>query len=131
MGRLIGMGMIALMITSGCTPQEQAQRALIAEMRQGITDLRSWQSQRQDLVDGFYRQRRQTLDDAFDADVRAAGNIEPEWVIEARVAYAAAMEANWKAQAASAMSEARASENLAAIDEGLQHLAWISELRQN
>lgn len=115
----------------GCAPQEQAQRALIGGMQQGLAQVEAWQQKRQELVDGFYAQQRRGLDDAFDADVRQAPVIEPQWVIEARQAYAAGIEAIYAARQASADSQRQAQENLAAVREGLDRLAWLSELRQN
>lgn len=131
MRRMIGVGTIAVLIASGCAPQEQAQRALITQMQEGIEQVETWQQERQLLVDGFYSQQRRALDEAFDADVRTAPGLEPEWVIEARVAYAAGLEAVWDARQASSKSAAQAQANLAAVREGLDRLHWMSELREN
>lgn len=131
MRRMIGIGMVTILLACGCAPQEQAQRALITQMQEGIAQVEAWQQERQLPVDGFYGQQRRALDEGFDADVRMARELEPEWVIEARVAYVAGLEAVWGARQASAVSAAHAQANLAAVREGLERLSWMSELREN
>ncbi len=120
----------ALLAGAGCTAQEQAQQQLIGSMQAGLKDLAAAQQQRQELVDGFYQQRRRVLDDAFDQDVRAAARLEPDWVIEHRQAYMLACEAVWKQQQASARAGEQMQQNLRTIDEGLGALAQVSRMRQ-
>ncbi len=121
---------LAALLACGCTRQEQSQRALIGEMRKAIGDVKSWNDERQALVEASYAQRRKSLDDAFDADVKESAALEKDWVIEHRRAYVAAMEATWRAQQASVQAHQRTQENLAGVDDGLARLGMMSEMRE-
>ena len=127
---VIMLGALLAGAGAGCTVQEQAQQQLIGSMQAGLKDLAAAQQQRQELVDGFYQQRRRVLDDAFDQDVRAAARLEPEWVIEQRQAYMLGCEAIWKQQQASARAGEQMQQNLRTINEGLGALAQVSRMRQ-
>src|SRR5512133_3068788 len=116
------MGLVVIgALLCGCSQQEQAQRALMERMDGGLMELSQWQGERQEVLEDFYRQRRGMLDDAFDADVKSpvALPLEPEWVIEHRKAYVAALEAMWKQESASAQANAQADRNLEALRHGL------------
>jgi hypothetical protein len=128
MRRLAVMAAAALL--AGCTAQEQAQQRLIGSMQSGLKELAAAQEQRQELVDGFYQQRRRVLDDAFDQDVRTVEMLEPQWVIEHRRAYMLACEALWKQQQASARAGEQMQQNLRTISEGLSALSAVSRMRE-
>ena len=125
------LGVIVLTaLLAGCTAQEQAQQQLLGSMQAGLKDLATAQQQRQELVDGFYQQRRQVLDDAFDQDVRAVELLDRDWVIEHRRAYMLGCEAVWKQQQASARAGEQLQQNLRTVGEGLAALAEVSRVRQ-
>ncbi len=120
----------ALLLVCGCSTQEKAQQQLIMQLQAGIDQVAQHCEQRQELIEQGYRQKREMLDRAFDADVLARQQIDAQWVVEHRKAYAAGMEAIWSAQQASRLAHERAMANLAAISEAMQRLRWMSEMRE-
>ncbi len=128
MRRLIVTG---LMLLCGCSQQEEAQRRMIGRMQIGLAEVRQAQDQRQQAMQELYAGRRRVLDAAFDQDVKQAAALDAAWVIDHRKAYSAALEAMCRQEQASTEAHARMRQNLQVIDEGLQRLGWMSELREN
>jgi hypothetical protein len=76
--------------------------------------------------------RREKLDAAFDADIQLRATqetLDPDWVIEARRAYAVALDAYAKGQAADERASEIRRRNLAAVDAALGRLAWMQSVR--
>lgn len=116
----------------GCTTFTGAEMDLVTQARRGIAHVAQHDDQRDRAVAELARLRREKLDDAFDADVRDRATqetLDPEWVIDARRAYAVGIDAYTKAQAASERSAAARKQNLAAIDAALDRLLWIQSVR--
>jgi hypothetical protein len=105
---------------------------LVAQTRRGIEIIAKNDKQRDAAVSELARLRREKLDDAFDADVRERAtqeSLDPDWVIEARRAYAVAIEAYAKAQATSERAAQVRQQNLTAINAALERLQWMQSLR--
>jgi len=117
---------------SGCAPFTQAQIDLVTQARRGVAMVAQHESQRDRTVAELASLRRQRLDDAFDRDVRERSMnepLDPEWVIEARRAYAVALDAYAKAQASDQRAAAERRETLSAIDAALQRLQWLQSIQ--
>lgn len=104
----------------GCTNYTQVQMDLVTQARRGIAVTAQSQQNHSLASAELARMRRQRLDDAFDADVVDRGaDLDADWVIEARKAYAAVLDAYAKERAATTQAEAAARRNLRDIDEAL------------
>jgi hypothetical protein len=107
-----------------------AQSDLITQARRGVALAATAQDQHAQAAHQLAQLRRARLDEAFDADVREQVTLDAEWVIEARAAYAAALDAFAKQNAATSANDAAAHENLQAVDAALERLAWLSSLQR-
>ena len=132
--KILGLlALLAVMIShAGCTDFTQAQIDLVTQARRGIAAVSADEASRAQTASELTRLRRQRLDEAFDEDVQQRAmqeSIDSDWVIEARRAYAAAIETYAAAQAdADRASEVRA-RNLAAIDAALDRLQWMQSVQ--
>jgi hypothetical protein len=97
-------------------------------VRRGVAMVAEAQASQELASQELHQLRRQMLDEAFDADVRARGDLSPEWVIEHRKAYAAALEVLDRARQARAASHESVRANLKAIDDALLRLRWLQSL---
>jgi hypothetical protein len=116
----------------GCTTFTRAEMDLVTQTQRGVTLVAQHDDQRDRAVAELARLRRAQLDEAFDADVRDRATqetLDPEWVIEARRAYAVALDAHAKARAANERSAAARRLNLAAINAALDRLQWLQSVR--
>jgi hypothetical protein len=120
---------LASILASGCSAWTQAQIDLVTQVRRGVTIVRQSESQRDQLVGELYKLRRQRLDDAFDQDVHARASLDANWVIEARRAYAAALDAFAKARAQNDRANDLRQQNLAAIDGALARLQYLQSIQ--
>ena len=123
---------LALLGIPGCATFTRAEMDLVAQTRRGIEIIAKNDKQRDDAVSELARLRREKLDDAFDADVRERAtqeSLDLDWVIEARRAYAVAIEAYAKAQATSERAAQVRQQNLTAINAALERLQWMQSLR--
>lgn len=117
---------------SGCAGFTRAEMDLTAQARKGVALIRSDDASRAGLLAELARMRRARLDEAFDADVRQHATTQPidtEWVIEARRAYAIALDAHAKAQEANDQAEAQRKQLLDDIDAALERLQWMQSTR--
>jgi len=117
---------------AGCTRWTAAQTDLVTQARRGIALVRQDDQQRDKTAQELNRLRRQRLDEAFDADVRERekdGSIDGDWVIDARRAYAGALDAFATTQAADAAATAMRKRNLAAIDAALERLQYLQSVQ--
>lgn len=112
---------------AGCAPVLDAQLRVIEVSRRGLASVKQSLEERQALILSLEAAQRARLDAAFDQDVMDQLELSAEWVIEARTAYAAAIEQFHRQQltATSAADVDRA--NLTAIDLGLRQLETLSQ----
>jgi hypothetical protein len=105
---------------------------LVTQARRGVELVAQQDDQRDRAVAELTRLRRDKLDDAFDADVReraAQETLDPDWVIEARRAYAVAIDAYAKAQAANERAAIVRKQNLETVKAVLDRLRWMQSVR--
>jgi hypothetical protein len=105
---------------------------LVTQARRGVSLVAQHDEQRDRAVAELARLRREKLDQAFDADVRERATqetLDPDWVIEARRAYAVAIDAYAKAQASGERSAQARRQNLASINAALDRLQWMQSVR--
>jgi hypothetical protein len=117
---------------SGCAPFTRAEIDLVTQARRGVERVAVQDDQRDRAVAELARLRREKLDEAFDADVRqraAHETLDPDWVVEARRAYAVGIDAYAKAQAASERAAVVRKQNLASINAALDRLQWMQSVR--
>lgn len=120
--------LILFVLLGGCTPYTDAQLALITQARRGLELVDQAQYERAQLIERYHQLLRQTLDDAFDDDVRERGALDPAWVIEHRRAYAAALDALAAQRIASRDAHAATAANLHAIAQSLDRLESLTSL---
>lgn len=103
----------------GCGPYAGVQAELAAQGREGLRRVEAARASEGALVEKWLSERRERLDSAFDADVRAQGTLEAAWVIEARRAYAAGIDALSSARSSHERASEVAADNAKAADEAL------------
>ena len=81
-----------LPIVAGCGAWTEAQLGLIDQIGRGLELQDAAAERRGRIVERALDDRRAALDEAFDADAQAAGELTPEWVIESRRGYAAGLD---------------------------------------
>ena len=116
----------------GCATYTRAEIDLVTQARRGVELVARQDDQRDRAMGELTRLRREKLDEAFDADVReraAHETLDPDWVIEARRAYAVGIDAYAKAQAANERAALVRRQNLAAINAALDRLNWMQSVR--
>jgi len=121
----IALLLTLMVLAQGCAPYAQVQIDLLEQSRRGIVQVHRSLDQKSELIKSFHAQRRRQLDEAFDADVRQRAELTPEWVIDARRTYAAAIDVLHEASSASARAAEIDRRNLAAIDQALQQAIWL------
>jgi hypothetical protein len=114
---------------TGCNTFTSAQLQLVQQARRGLEFQNQNASQQADFVSKYYLLQRDRLDAAFDADVRETNLLSPDWVIEHRKVYAAAVEAINRQQNIAVENEATAARNCAAIDLALQRLESLFSIQ--
>ena len=118
--------------TGGCATFTRAQMDLVTQARRGVTYVAQNDQDRDRAIAELAKIRRDRLDQAFDEDVKLRAtqeSLDPEWVIEARKAYASALDAYGKTQAAAERASADRKRNLAAVDAALERLAWMQSIQ--
>jgi hypothetical protein len=122
---------IAVVLLGGCGPYAGAQIELLAQARKGLATAAEHQASQRQVMSQLATLRRQRLDEAFDGDVvdRANGEgLVPQWVIDHRKAYAAALDAYGAERAASDQAARQAQRNLEAIDAALAQLQSLQSI---
>ena len=117
---------------AGCSTYTQAEIALVQQARNGVDIIAKQDGQRDAALREAAKLRREKLDAAFDADVHLRATqeaLDPEWVVEARKAYALAIDAYATARAAQDHANVSRRRNLAAIDAALARLQWMQSIR--
>jgi len=114
----------------GCAAFAEAQSGLVAQARRGIELAESNRAGAAGLHAQLAKLKRQRLDEAFDADVRALDeDLTAEWVIRHRVAYVAALDAYATQHAEQGAADEVARQNLRAIDAALERLSWLQSIQ--
>lgn len=120
--------LLALPALAGCANFTRAQLDLVEQTRRGIEMVSQDNEQRDRAVAELAKLRRQRLDGAFDEDVRLRAtreSLDPDWVIEARKAYAVALDAYAKTQAAEERASIERVRHLSAMNAALDRLRWM------
>lgn len=120
--------LLTLPALAGCANFTRAQLDLVEQTRRGIELVSQDDAQRGRAAAELAKLRRQRLDEAFDEDVRVRAtqeSLDPDWVIEARNAYAVALDAYAKAQAADEQASQQRARNLSAMNSALDRLRWM------
>ena len=121
---------LIVVLVTGCAPLLDAQSTLVSQARRGLEVAQSNRVGASGAIDQLARLRRKQLDAAFDADVRdREGDLTPEWVIDARTAYAAALEMYAKEEAALRESDEVARRNLQAVDATLSRVQMLQSIQ--
>ncbi len=114
---------------AGCQTWTQTQIDLVAQARRGIALVAESDVLRNSAINELAKLRRERLDQAFDEDARSRESIDADWVIEARKAYAVALDNYAKSQAADQRAAEDRKRNLAAIDAALERLQWLQSIQ--
>ena len=127
--RSIGMMMVFALLV-GCAPYTRVQIGLVEQARRGVAMWQQREAERDSAVRAEFDRRRAELGRAFDDDVRErpAGELSPQWVIEARKAYAAGLDVIGRAESAAAAANETARRNAEATDQALQKLLWLESM---
>ncbi len=115
-------------LLAGCSTYTETQLALIDQSRAGLTIIEQAHAQRAQMIESYQSQQRQTIDDAFDADARAIELADADWIIDARRAYAVALDALASQRAASRESDRITQSNSQAIRQALDQLQQLITL---
>lgn len=111
----------------GCGPYAQWQAELASQGREGLRRVDAAREASSKAVRQYLAERRQRLDEAFDADVRAQAALDAEFVIGARRLYAAGLDGIAEAAARQAEADRVAADNAAAADAALAALQRLLE----
>jgi hypothetical protein len=104
---------------AGCGPYAGLQADLASQAREGLRRVEAARRADAEATAWALIERRRRLDEAFDADVRTRTALDAVWVIEARRAYAAGLDALAEARARHSGADAVAADNARAADEAL------------
>lgn len=118
-------------LLTSCGPYAQIQLDLVTQSRTGLQRIETARQQDAAAITQALADRRQRLDDAFDADVLAQTTLTPDWVIESRRAYAAGLDCLATAKAAHDAATSTAADNAAAADEALALLERMLTAQAN
>jgi len=121
--------MMLLLCGGGCTKWTAAQMDLVTQARHGIALIGQGDQQRAAAVEELNKLRRERLDEAFDADVRERESLDADWVIDARKAYATAIDALARQSASIAATEEVRRRNLGDVDAALARLQWLQSIQ--
>jgi len=124
--------LLALPASAGCAKWTQTQMALVDQARKGVSLVARNDAERDHAIAQLAQLRRQRLDQAFDEDVRLRAtqeSLDADWVIDARKAYATALDVYAKTQAADERAASVRRQNLDAIDAALARLSWLQSIQ--
>ncbi|MFN4241810.1 MAG: hypothetical protein ACK4PI_01080 [Tepidisphaerales bacterium] len=124
---MLGVVLGAVLGVVGCGPYAQWQAELASQGREGLRRVDAAREASSKAVRQYLLERRQRLDEAFDADVRAQGTLDAEFVIAARRLYAAGLDGLAEAAARQAEADRVAADNAAAADAALAALQRLLE----
>jgi hypothetical protein len=121
----------ALGCLPGCSQFSQVQLDLLQQSRKGIELTQKSLEEKSQFINAYHAVQRKRIDEAFDEDVRNRADLDADWVIEHRRAYAAALDAIASARAASIDADRVTKENLSAMDQALQRIIWLQTAQLN
>jgi hypothetical protein len=127
--RWIVITAIALFITPGCAPYTQREIDLADQAKKGLALIRAAQADHLALTGRLTELQRRRLDEAFDADVREARELSPDWVIEHGRAYAGGLDALNTQRSASTAAAHTAARNIDAIEAAIESLQRLQRAR--
>ena len=84
---------LSLIVLSGCSSYVNVKSQLVTQASKAINAIEASTVERSRLLDAFSSIERDRLDAAFDSDVRQRSNLDADWVIEHRKAYATGLDA--------------------------------------
>lgn len=116
---------VVAMLMGGCGPYATWQADLAAQGREGLRRVDAAREASSQAVRQYLAERRTRLDEAFDADVAARGELDAAWVISARKLYGAGIDRIAEALARQAAADRIAADNAAAADEALAALERV------
>lgn len=125
----LGAGLIVIAGLAGCAPYAQVKTDLVDQSIRGVRLVRESLDQRQLLVESLITARRRQVDAAFDADARSAA-LSADWVIDARKAYAVAIDAGQAQLDTARRAHDAAVANLDAIERALSQLQLLHEIER-
>lgn len=124
------IAILAAAVAAGCDRYVNIKDDLLAQSTRGVALIREFALQRQAMVEDVYESRRARLDQAFDNDARARFPADAQWIVDARRAYAAGIDAIHAQRTASAAAHQAALENLAAIESAIEQLRLLHQLER-
>lgn len=113
----------------GCAPYTTVQIQLVEQTRRGVTQIKQSLDQKSQIVHEYHAIQRKRLDDAFDLDVRQRSSLDPDWVIEHRRAYSAALDALNAAKIRSLEADESDHRTIEAVRAALDRLEWLQSLQ--
>lgn len=116
------IGIVMAILAGGCGSYATWQAELAAQGREGLRRVDAAREASSHAVRQYLAERRTRLDEAFDADVSARGDLDADWVIAARRWYGAGIDRIAEAVARQAHADRIAADNAAAADEALATL---------
>jgi hypothetical protein len=124
------IAIVAMLMSAGCAPYTRVQIGLVEQARRGVAMWQQREAERDAAAKAEFDRRRAEMGRAFDEDVRdrAPGEISPDWVIEARKAYAAGLDVIARAESAVISANETARRNADATDQALQKLLWLESI---
>lgn len=114
--------LLLLLALPGCTTFTATQLQLTQQARKGVAIWIAREQSRDEQTQQEFAHKRKQLAQAFDADTRAQPTLDPDWVIEARKAYAAALDLLNQAEIAALAANESARRDAQATDLALQRL---------
>jgi len=117
-----------LLILGGCTPYFEANSALLTQTRRGIERVEESINGKAQIVRAYHALQRDRLNEAFDQDVRERAALTPDWVVEHRRAYSAALAELTRAEEASSEAAESDRRTLAAMRAAVDRLEWLQSI---
>lgn len=121
--------LLLLLALQGCTTFTTTQLHLTQQARKGVAIWLTREQSRDEQTQQEFAQKRRQLAQAFDADTRAQATLDPDWVIEARKAYAAALDVLNQAEIAALAANQSARRDAQATDLALQRLIDLQSVQ--
>lgn len=119
----------AAMLLAGCQQWTGVQRDLVTQADRGVSMVGSSIDQQHTLLLAEQDGRRRRLDKAFIADVRQQVLIDQDWIVEAGLAYGAAIDAMHESRRSLDAGHAADVANLSATRAALGRLDWLLSLQ--
>ncbi len=115
--------------TIACAPYTQREIDLSDQAKKGLALIRAAQADHHAVTNRLAELQRKRLEEAFDADVREARELSPEWVIDHGRALAGGLDALNIQKAASNNAASTAARNIDAIEAAIETLQKLQRTR--